>query len=236
MAGNRAIDRFFARTFAFTLVVMVLVAAEHLAVFWAAWLGMGLVMAGLVGHVDGWPQAQAAAGLARRYFFASSAALAVALVALWWHTGATTVSGVASAVEAGSAAGTTPATAVLAATGALLLAAMVQSALVPFHMWLLASMTGLPLQSLRSADGEPYHQPLRLSTVIHVPVERVTEVLSDHDELAGLLDNGWLSLTVVDPEQNHRAFHYAGDLAWVPFEERGAGTPEPAATHSVADD
>ncbi|MEF8908293.1 MAG: proton-conducting transporter membrane subunit, partial [Haloarculaceae archaeon] len=141
MAGNRAIDRFFARTFAFTLVVMVLVAAEHLAVFWAAWLGMGLVMARLVGHVDGWPQAQAAAGLARRYFLASSAALAVALVALWWHTGATTVSGVASAVEAGSAAGTTPATAVLAATGALLLAAMVQSALVPFHMWLLASMT-----------------------------------------------------------------------------------------------
>ena len=138
MAGTRDIDRFFGHTFAFTLVVMVLVAAAHLAVFWVAWLGMGLVMAGLVGHVEGWPQAQAAAGLARRYFLASSAAVAVALVALWWHTGATTVSGVASAV---GAAGTAPATAVLVAAGALLLAAMVQSALLPFHAWLLASMT-----------------------------------------------------------------------------------------------
>jgi uncharacterized protein YbcC (UPF0753/DUF2309 family) len=96
-------------------------------------------------------------------------------------------------------------------------------------------MTGLPLQSLKSADDEPYHQPLRLSTVIHAPVERVTRVLSSHDELATLLDNGWLSLTVVDPQQDHGAFHYAGDLAWLPLEEGRVGTSEPAAT-PLADD
>jgi uncharacterized protein YbcC (UPF0753/DUF2309 family) len=96
-------------------------------------------------------------------------------------------------------------------------------------------MTGLPLQSLVGADGEPYHQPLRLSTVIHAPIERVTRVLADHDELAGLLDNGWLSLTVVDPQQDHRAFHYAGDLAWMPLEDRASDAPEPA-TSTVADD
>ncbi len=28
-------------------------------------------------------------------------------------------------------------------------------------------MTGLPLQSLKIDDDQPYHQPLRLSTVIH---------------------------------------------------------------------
>ena len=135
MAGSRTIDRFFGRVFGFTLIVMVLVAADALALFAAAWLAMGLVMAGLIGHVEGWPQARAAATHARRYFLASSAALAVALVAVWWVTGATTVSGVASAV------GTAPPTVVLFAAGALLLAAMIQSALFPFHTWLLSSMT-----------------------------------------------------------------------------------------------
>jgi uncharacterized protein YbcC (UPF0753/DUF2309 family) len=94
-------------------------------------------------------------------------------------------------------------------------------------------MTGLPLQSLTSADDEPYHQPLRLSTVVHAPVERVTEVLADHEELTGLLDNGWLSLTVVDPTQDHRAFHYEGALGWEPMDGRVERSPAPTA---AADD
>jgi NAD(P)H-quinone oxidoreductase subunit 5 len=135
MAGDRSRDRFFGRVFAFTLVVMVLVAADHAALFVAAWLGMGLLMAGLIGHVREWPQAQTAASVARRYFLAGSALVAAALAALWWATGATTVSGVASAV------GTAPPSVVAFAAGALVVAAMVQSALVPFHAWLLSSMT-----------------------------------------------------------------------------------------------
>ncbi|WP_152040581.1 proton-conducting transporter transmembrane domain-containing protein [Salinigranum salinum] len=135
MAGSRTMDRFFGRVFAFTLTVMVLVAADSFVLFGAAWLVMGLVMAELIGHVEGWSQARAAASLARRYFLASSASLAVGLVALWWLTGTTTVSGTASTV------GTTSSSLVLLAAGALLAAAMVQSALVPFHTWLLSSMT-----------------------------------------------------------------------------------------------
>ncbi|AXG07838.1 oxidoreductase [Haloplanus rubicundus] len=135
MAGDHHVDRFFGRLFAFTLVATILVAADHVALFWAAWLAMGLLMADLIGHVEGWKQAKAAASLARRYFLASSALLAVGLVTLWWATGSTTVSGIASTV------GTAPTAAVLVAAGALLLAAMVQSALLPFHTWLLSSMT-----------------------------------------------------------------------------------------------
>jgi NAD(P)H-quinone oxidoreductase subunit 5 len=135
LAGTRHINRFFGRVFAFTLTVMVLVAADSFLLFTAAWVVMGLVMADLVGHVEGWPQAQAAAGLARRYFLAGGAALAVALGTLWWTTGATEVSAVPAAVEAA------PPAAVLLAAAALLLAAMIQSALVPFQAWLLSSMT-----------------------------------------------------------------------------------------------
>jgi uncharacterized protein YbcC (UPF0753/DUF2309 family) len=76
-------------------------------------------------------------------------------------------------------------------------------------------MTGLPLQSLNVDDDQPYHQPLRLTAVIHAPVERVTDVLREHEEVAELFDNGWLSLTVLDP-QHDEPFHYQGGLEWEP--------------------
>ena len=97
-------------------------------------------------------------------------------------------------------------------------------------------MTGLPSQSLSVDDDTPYHQPLRLSTVIHAPVDRVADVLAAHEELSELLDNGWLSLTVVDPTQDHRAFHYEEELEWTPASDAvDAETATPTAP-AVADD
>ena len=75
-------------------------------------------------------------------------------------------------------------------------------------------MAGLPAQSLTAAADEPYHQPLRLSTVVEAPVERVTDVLAGHDHVRALLDNGWLSLTVVDPDDGYEPVHYDGELSW----------------------
>jgi uncharacterized protein YbcC (UPF0753/DUF2309 family) len=97
-------------------------------------------------------------------------------------------------------------------------------------------MAGLPLQSLLAADDDPYHQPLRLSTVVHAPVERVTDVLAAHEELTDLLDNDWLSLTVVDPTQEHRAFHYGSELAWTPASDPSEATPDVPTAAAVADD
>jgi uncharacterized protein YbcC (UPF0753/DUF2309 family) len=94
-------------------------------------------------------------------------------------------------------------------------------------------MTGLPLQSLMADDDEPYHQPLRLSTVIQAPVDTVTDIIADHENVAGLLDNGWLSLTVVDPTQGHAAFEYAGELSWSPVD---GDAVEPSAEAAVSDD
>ncbi|KAB1196832.1 MULTISPECIES: proton-conducting transporter membrane subunit [Haloferax] len=134
MAGDSALNRFFGNVFAFTLVVMALVAADSLVVFAALWLAMGLVMANLIGHVDSWRHAHSAASHARRSFAGGSVLLAISFATLWWETGATTISGVATAEV------TTSGT-VLFAVAALLLAAMIQSALLPFHTWLLSSMT-----------------------------------------------------------------------------------------------
>jgi uncharacterized protein YbcC (UPF0753/DUF2309 family) len=97
-------------------------------------------------------------------------------------------------------------------------------------------MTGLPLQSLMSGTDEPYHQPLRLSTVIHAPVERVTDVLAEHDEVTELLENNWLSLTVVDPQRDHRSFRFDGDLSWVDSSGQDPPTDQESTTSPTAVD
>lgn len=135
MAGSNHETRFFVTMSGFTVAVMGLVAADHIALFGLLWLVMGLSMARLVGIISGWKQARAAAAVARKYFLASSVLLGVALTTLWWATGSTTVSGIAAASE------TLGGPLWLVAVVALVLAAMIQSALVPFHSWLLSSMT-----------------------------------------------------------------------------------------------
>jgi uncharacterized protein YbcC (UPF0753/DUF2309 family) len=97
-------------------------------------------------------------------------------------------------------------------------------------------MTGLPLQSLMTTDDKLYHQPLRLSTVVQAPVERVTDILTEHTELIQMLDNNWLSLTVVDPTQDHYAFHYQESLEWIPVTEQIKVPPEIPNAQTVADD
>ncbi|OLZ42215.1 oxidoreductase [Natrinema saccharevitans] len=135
MAGDSGLERFFARVFGFTLAVMTMTAANHVALFVAAWLAMGLLLAGLIGHVRDWPQARAAGRVARRYFLASSALLAGSVALLAWATDATTLTGILTGLEGVSQ------TVTLVAAAGVVLAAMVQSALVPFHGWLLSSMT-----------------------------------------------------------------------------------------------
>jgi hypothetical protein len=49
-----------------------------------------------------------------------------------------------------------------------------------------------------------------------------------------LLDNDWLSLTVVDPTQGHRAFHYEEDLEWTPVSDQP--TPQQTTEAIAADD
>jgi len=86
-------------------------------------------------------------------------------------------------------------------------------------------MSGLPLQSLNADDEQPYHQPLRLQTVIHAPTERVAEILREHEAVARLFDNGWLDLTVMDPTRDGRTFHYDGELEWEPSIEKQPAVP-----------
>lgn len=135
MAANENRDRFFGYTLLFTLTVLVMTAANNVVLFVSAWAGMGLIMAELIGHVEKWPQARAAGALSRRYFLIGSVLVAVGLGLLTFQTGATTITGILAEV------GTLWSPLRVVAAVLLVAAALVQSALFPFHRWLLSSMT-----------------------------------------------------------------------------------------------
>jgi NAD(P)H-quinone oxidoreductase subunit 5 len=135
MAGAKRLNSFYGRLFALTLVVVALTAANHLALFVGAWTAMGWLLADLIGHVRGWPQAQAASRYARGYFLVGSALVAAALGLLGVQAKAVTIDGVLAAIPS------LPPLPVALAALLLLGGAMIQSALVPFHRWLLSSMT-----------------------------------------------------------------------------------------------
>ncbi|MFT5252108.1 MAG: hypothetical protein ACI87N_001114 [Flavobacteriales bacterium] len=74
---------------------------------------------------------------------------------------------------------------------------------------------GLPLQSLMQSDLEMYHQPLRLSVVIHAPVSRVSEILLRNEHLQDLLDNEWIYLMVMDPHHENEIQQYSQSGNWI---------------------
>lgn len=75
---------------------------------------------------------------------------------------------------------------------------------------------GLPWQSVH--DGQDLvHEPLRLSVVVAAPCAAITDILSRHEGVRALFDNGWLHLLGID-DKGHVAWRYTGDLRWEAFD------------------
>ena len=72
---------------------------------------------------------------------------------------------------------------------------------------------GLPRQSVYRDDGTPYHEPLRLMTVVVAPRARVGKVVAENAILKRLFDNEWVALAVLDPETG-QASRYRPGLRW----------------------
>uniref|UniRef100_UPI00404B5690 DUF2309 domain-containing protein n=1 Tax=Flavobacterium sp. TaxID=239 RepID=UPI00404B5690 len=75
---------------------------------------------------------------------------------------------------------------------------------------------GLPMQSLFESDEEMYHEPLRLSVLINAPVTRVNDILERNNNLKELLDNEWIYLMVMDPNENNKVAQYKKGMQWKP--------------------
>jgi hypothetical protein len=59
--------------------------------------------------------------------------------------------------------------------------------------------TGLPAQTVLEY-GKPYHQPLRLVTVIEAPFEHARQSVEAVVAVKYLVRNGWIRLMIIDPE------------------------------------
>jgi uncharacterized protein YbcC (UPF0753/DUF2309 family) len=73
---------------------------------------------------------------------------------------------------------------------------------------------GLPLQSLKASDTEMYHQPLRLTTIINAPIDRVESILRKNKHLQTLLDNEWMYLKVMDSSDSNQFKTYNKNFFW----------------------
>ena len=74
-------------------------------------------------------------------------------------------------------------------------------------------MHGLPLQSVYSSDTEPYHQPLRLMTVIYAPRRYIEPIIEKEEVLKQLFVNGWITLVAIEPIEND-SYYLERNLKW----------------------
>lgn len=74
-------------------------------------------------------------------------------------------------------------------------------------------MHGLSLQSVSAEDDKPYHEVMRLLTIVHAPKARVKAVVDKHEILQRLFGNGWVTLTCIDPSTGENLI-LGRDLSW----------------------
>ena len=135
LRGFTYMHRFTVLSLGFTLSVMLLVAADHVGLFLAGWSAMGLFMSQLIGIDRKWGEAKEASRITLRYFMTGSFFLAAGVLLPAFYSDTFTVSGLVDAI------GDLPDSIVLISALCVIAAAIVQSAMYPFHRWLLSAMT-----------------------------------------------------------------------------------------------
>ena len=70
--------------------------------------------------------------------------------------------------------------------------------------------TGLPAQTV-FRDGEPYHQPIRLITIVEAPFEHARRAIDSVVAVKNLVRNNWLRMVVIDPETEKACIYIDGE-------------------------
>jgi len=135
LTGFRYHARFMLLALGFTLSVMLLVMSNHIALVIFSWVIMGILMSKLIGIDKAWGEAREAAAFTKKYFLTGSIFLAIGLLLVALYSGEYTVSTLSTFVA------DLPLYISMPAALFLIAAAIVQSAIYPFHRWLLSAMT-----------------------------------------------------------------------------------------------
>ncbi len=135
LTGSKYHSRFMLLCLSFTLSVMLLVMSNHVGLLLFSWLMMGVFMSQLIGIDKTWGEAREASKFTQKYFFTGTLFLTVGLLLMAFSAGQYTITGMSAAVN------DVPTWILMISTFCIIGAAIVQSAMYPFHRWLLSAMT-----------------------------------------------------------------------------------------------
>jgi len=70
--------------------------------------------------------------------------------------------------------------------------------------------TGLPSQTVLK-DGLPYHEPIRLITLVEAPFDHAKQVFESVVAAKNLVKNAWIRMLIVDPETHNVSLYERGE-------------------------
>lgn len=135
LKGFKFQNRFMDLCLAFTLTVMAFAISDHVLIMLASWSLMGFIMSRLIGVNKDWPEAREASLFALKSFLFGSLFLATGVLILAFYSGNFTITSLTPAFES------MPKSILLTSAILIIVGALVQSAIYPFHKWLLSAMT-----------------------------------------------------------------------------------------------
>lgn len=135
LKGFKYHKKFTGLSLGFTFSVMVLVMSNHIIPLVLSWFFMGVFMAQLIGSDSKWGEAKEASKFAQKFFLVGTLLLGIGLALLAYQSNQFTLSGLIDAIEV------VPKYMLIIATLCIITAAIIQSAIYPFHRWLLSAMT-----------------------------------------------------------------------------------------------
>ena len=135
LKGFKYQTKFMLLCLGFTFSVMLFVMANNVLLLLVSWFLMGFLMSRLIGVDTDWGEARAASKFTLRYFMLGTFFLAIGVILLATQLNTYMVSTLVLEVE------TLPYYIQLIAAISIIIAAIIQSAIYPFHRWLLSAMT-----------------------------------------------------------------------------------------------
>jgi NAD(P)H-quinone oxidoreductase subunit 5 len=135
LKGFKYQTRFTGLCIGFTISVMLFIASNHVAPLLLSWFAMGFFMSRLIGVNADWREAKEAAKYSQKYFLLSGIFLSVGVLLLAYQSNNYTLSLFNSNINA------LPKVTLFIASICIIISAIIQSAIYPFHRWLLSAMT-----------------------------------------------------------------------------------------------
>lgn len=173
LVGDSHYKKFFVLLFLLIASLVTLVCADHLALFFTTWVMSNLFLVKLMIYKSQWRAAKASGDLTLKTFSIGFGSMLVAFIMIYATTGLTSIQAITHSQEHFPA--------MVMALLLILIAAMVQSAIWPFHRWLTSSLNSpTPVSAIMHAGlvnggglllvrfGPLYSQMPELLTLIFV--------------------------------------------------------------------